>query len=158
MLCLACGSAEPETHSRCAQCDSLLGISAEGQGYLPQLLHLQELLQAGALSCDLAEDRLLRLDEELGAMIAQLDGLGEQILGLSLEDGQTGTIAGFLSPARESLVQFREVAANLSLGGDWSDSEWLSLKNCQGQLLKANQGIDFLYKHLAQLMARHNAP
>ena len=157
MICLTCGSAEPETHSQCAQCDSLLGISAEGQGYLPQLLHLQELLQAGALPPVAAEDRLLRLDEELGAMIGQLDLLGEQILGLSLDDGQTGTIAGFLSPARESLVQFREVAANLSLSGDWSEAEWLDLKDCQGQLLKANQGIHFLHQHLAQLMSRHTS-
>ena len=59
-----------------------------------------------------------------------------------------------VAPARKGRSQNGETVQD-------SDDRKLTIidrRKAQGQLLKANQGIDFLFKHLAQLMARHNAP
>lgn len=144
MVCLTCGSAEPDSHTYCNECQSFLGISAEGRGYLPQLLHLQEKLRTGTLGAAQAEEQLMCLDEVLGENVAQIDELGQKLLSLPLDDAQAGTIGGFLSPARESLAELRAVSAELSLTGDWSRDQWQQLESAQGRLFQASQGLQFL--------------
>ncbi|MBS2040182.1 hypothetical protein JST97_34665 [bacterium] len=117
---------------------------------MPQLLRLQERLLENQLGAEEAEAQLVRLDEALGEMIGQFDEFGRQILSLPLDDAQSGTVAGFLSPARESLVGLRAVAAELSLDGHWSQAQWSKLKLRQQTLLQASQGIQFLRQQLLQ--------
>ncbi len=154
MLCLACGHFQPGLESRCSRCQSFLGYPAEGQGYLPQLVHLQSALKQGQLSDREAEDRLMRLDEALGAMVSQMDALGAQIMQLPLDDVQGGTLGGFLMPVRESLTRLRALAADLDLSGDWSEEDWQDLKQAQADLLKANQGVEFVFQFLGQMAAQ----
>lgn len=154
MVCLTCGSLEADTQSQCAQCSSFLGYAAEGRGYLPQLLHLQQGLKDLTITAEQGEDRLVRLDEVLATTLQQMDELGAQITSLPLDEVQSGTVGGFLHPVRDSLSQLREVAANLSLDGNWSEAEWNSLKAAQARLLQANQGVAYLYQFLGDLAAR----
>lgn len=156
MVCLKCGSAEPDNHSQCQQCGGFLGYPAEGRGFLPQLLHLQQDLQSGAITADEGEDRLIRLDEALALSITQMDALGAQIMTLPLDDVQSATMGGFLHPVRDSLTRLREVAANLALDGNWSEDDWEQLKGAQAKLLQANQGVAYLYQFLAEGAGKQN--
>lgn len=151
MVCLSCGSPEADAHSRCSQCQSFLGIAAEGRGYLPQLVHLQESLESGGLSADQAEEQLICLDEVLGESVAEIDALGQQLLTLPLDDAQAGTISGFLAPARESLAELRAVAAELPLEGGWSKDHWQRLETAQSRLFQASQGLQFLLAQVQRL-------
>lgn len=154
MVCLKCGSAEPDSHSQCQQCGGFLGYPAEGRGFLPQLLHLQDDLKSGAINAEEGEDRLIRLDEALAQSIAQLDGLGAQVMAMPLDEVQSATVGGFLHPVRDGLTRLREVAANLSLDGQWSDQDWEQLKAAQSTLLQANQGVAYLYQFLGDLASQ----
>ena len=154
MVCLTCGSFQADTRSRCEQCDSFLGYPAEGRGYLPQLVQLQEGLQKDELTEEQGEDRLIRMDEALGATLQQMDLLGAQIMNLPLDDVQSATVGGFLHPVRDSLVQLREVAANLSLDGNWSEEDWSRLRAAQARLMQANQGVSYLYQFLGEVAVR----
>ena len=151
MLCLSCGHFQPGLQPKCSQCQAFLGYPAEGQGYLPQLLHMQTALRQGSLSESQAEDRLMRLDEALGSMVNQMDALGAQIMQLPIDDVQGGTLGGFLMPVRESLTRLRSLAAELDLGGDWSEEDWQELREAQADLLKANQGVEFVFQFLGQV-------
>lgn len=153
MLCLSCGHPQPGLDPKCARCQAFLGYPAEGQGYLPQLRHLQTALQQGNLTDRQAEDRLIRLDEALGSMINQMDALGAQIMHLPIDDVQGGTLGGFLMPVRESLTRLRALAADLDLSGQWSDRDWQELRQAQADLLKANQGVEFVFQFLGQMAA-----
>lgn len=155
MLCLTCGHHQQTTHPHCAGCSEFLGYPAEGSGYLPQLQRLQEALRSRRVSDDQAEDRLVRLDDALGAMVAELDRLGATLLQLGLEEVHNSTLAGFLMPVREALARLRSVASELSLDGDWTTRDWGALKEAQQQLLQANQGVAYVQQALARVGVRN---
>lgn len=151
MLCLSCGSQQADTHSQCPQCAAFLGYAAEGRGFLPQLLHLQEQLQTLQIPQEEGEERLIRLDEALSESLAQMDQLGAQIMALPLDEVQRGTVGGFLHPVRDALLALRAVAANLPLDGNWNSQDWELLQQAQAKLLQANQGVAYLYQSLAKM-------
>jgi hypothetical protein len=157
MICLTCGHNQQNDAPECQKCEAYLGKSQVGQGYLPQLSILQEQLQAQKVTAEQAEDRLLRLDDTLGFLIKQMVQMKEQ-LQQHLRDLPEGTVAGVINPVVEAMTNFRSLAADLTLDGNWTDNDWTELKKAQATWQSASQGLVALSGALGKRVAQGTSP
>lgn len=156
MLCLACGTMQPPEVAECKNCEAYLGVLSVGQGFLPQLSILQEMLQENRLTPEQAEERLLRLDDHLGRLIRQMVQLKSQ-LPLVVKEIPEATIGRIITPVIEGLTHFRSAAADLSLEGDWSEEDWMNLKRAHVEWQNANLGLAALTQSVERKMGANQA-
>jgi len=144
MFCLTCGTDNLTLGPECGSCGGWLGYIADNRGFLPQLEALEEGLAEGVLCASEAHEQLGRLEAALQLLIAELDEEGRHVLELDLDDTQQGTVGGFLTPVRDGLESMLMATRELSAQGDWQGSSWDALRAAQLQVLRGNEGVQFL--------------
>ena len=144
MLCLTCGTDTLTLGPECGNCGSWLGYIADNRGFLPQLEALEEGLAEGLVSAAEANEQLTRLEAALQLLLNELDGEGERLMELELDESQQGTLGGFLTPVREGLEQMLAASRELTARGDWAESTWDALRQAQILVMRGNEGVHFL--------------
>ncbi|MCA9795884.1 MAG: hypothetical protein KC910_28950, partial [Candidatus Eremiobacteraeota bacterium] len=146
MLCLACGVDTPGLGPKCPKCEAFIGYVADSRGFLPQVDHLGEAIEAGQVSPEEAAVRLERLARALEAMTVQLDETGAKMVELGLDDVQQSALSGFMMPVRQALADMYETVTNLDPEGDWSMEQLDALEDAQLRVITGNEGIGFLLR------------